>query len=39
MVYVVGLTHGEVAGSMRVPLGTAKAWIRRALISMRECMS
>jgi RNA polymerase sigma-70 factor (ECF subfamily) len=39
MVYVLGLTHGEVAGQMRVPLGTAKAWIRRALQSLRECMS
>ncbi len=39
MVYVVGLTHGEVAGSMGVPLGTAKAWIRRALLALRECMS
>jgi RNA polymerase sigma-70 factor (ECF subfamily) len=39
MVYVLGLTHGEVAGRMRVPLGTAKAWIRRALSALRECMS
>jgi RNA polymerase sigma-70 factor (ECF subfamily) len=39
MVYVLGLTHGEVAGKMRVPLGTAKAWIRRALLSLRECMT
>jgi RNA polymerase sigma-70 factor (ECF subfamily) len=39
MVYVVGLTHGEVAGRMHVPLGTAKAWIRRGLVALRECMS
>lgn len=39
MVYVLGLTHGEVASTMRVPLGTAKAWIRRSLQSLRECMS
>ena len=39
MVYVLGLTHGEVAGKMRVPLGTAKAWIRRSLAALRECMS
>ena len=39
MVYVLGLTHGEVAGRMSVPLGTAKAWIRRGLIALRECMS
>lgn len=39
MVYVLGLTHGEVAGRMSVPLGTAKAWIRRGLGALRECMS
>jgi RNA polymerase sigma-70 factor (ECF subfamily) len=39
MVYVLGLTHGEVAGKLQVPLGTAKAWIRRALLSLRDCMS
>ncbi len=39
MAYVAGLTHGEIAGKMQVPLGTAKAWVRRALIALRECMS
>lgn len=39
LAYVLGLTHGEVAGRMHVPLGTAKAWIRRALASLRDCMS
>lgn len=39
LVYVLGLTHGEVAGAMRVPLGTAKAWVRRSLKTLRECMS
>jgi RNA polymerase sigma-70 factor, ECF subfamily len=39
LAYVLGLTHGEIAGRMHVPLGTAKAWIRRALTSLRECMS
>ena len=31
MTYVSGYTHGEVAGRLDVPLGTAKAWIRRGL--------
>ncbi|WP_424931445.1 sigma-70 family RNA polymerase sigma factor [Amaricoccus macauensis] len=39
LTYVLGMTHGEVAGRMHVPLGTAKAWIRRALAALRECMS
>ncbi|MFN3613870.1 MAG: sigma-70 family RNA polymerase sigma factor [Rubrimonas sp.] len=38
LAYVLGLTHGEIAGRMGAPLGTVKAWVRRALISLRECM-
>jgi RNA polymerase sigma-70 factor, ECF subfamily len=38
MAYISGYTHGEIAGRMRVPLGTAKAWIRRGLAALRECM-
>ncbi len=38
MSYVLGLTHGEVAGRMAIPLGTAKSWIRKALAALRECM-
>ncbi|NTF44111.1 sigma-70 family RNA polymerase sigma factor [Rhizobium rhizogenes] len=39
MAYISGYTHGEIAGRLRVPLGTAKAWVRRGLASLRECMS
>lgn len=39
LAYVSGFTHGEIAGRMNIPLGTAKAWIRRGLTSLRECMS
>lgn len=39
MAYVSGYTHGEVAGRLDVPLGTAKAWIRRGLASLRGCMA
>ena len=39
MSYVVGYSHGEIAGRLAVPLGTAKAWVRRGLASLRECMS
>ncbi len=38
LAFVSGLTHGEVAGRLGVPLGTVKAWIRRSLVSLRECM-
>jgi RNA polymerase sigma-70 factor (ECF subfamily) len=39
MVYLSGYTHGEIAGRLNVPLGTAKAWVRRGLASLRECMA
>lgn len=39
MAYVSGFTHGEIAGRLDVPLGTAKAWVRRGLASLRECMA
>jgi RNA polymerase sigma-70 factor (ECF subfamily) len=38
LAYVHGLTHGELAGRLNVPLGTLKSWIRRSLLSLRECM-
>ena len=39
MAYVSGYSHGEIAGRLRLPLGTAKAWIRRSLLALRECMA
>lgn len=38
LAYAGGLSHGEVAAELRVPLGTAKSWIRRAFLQLRECM-
>jgi RNA polymerase sigma-70 factor (ECF subfamily) len=38
LAYVAGYTHGEIAGAMRIPLGTAKSWIKRGLASLRECL-
>lgn len=39
LAFAGGLSHGEVAGHLGVPLGTAKAWIRRALLQLRQCLS
>lgn len=39
LAYVAGYSHGEIAGILRVPLGTAKSWIRRGLASLRECLT
>ena len=36
--YVTGLTHGEVAAKLDAPLGTVKAWIRRGMLALQECM-
>ena len=33
-----GLSHAEVADSMRQPLGTVKSWVRRALASLKNCL-
>lgn len=39
MAYVSGYSHGEIAGRLKLPLGTAKAWIRRSVSALRECMA
>ncbi|MBV4500238.1 sigma-70 family RNA polymerase sigma factor [Pseudomonas shirazensis] len=36
--YVDGCTHAEIAQRMSTPLGTVKAWIKRSLAALRECM-
>ena len=37
--YVDGCSHGEIAQRLNAPLGSVKAWIRRGLLSLRECMA
>ena len=39
LAYVEGLSHGEIAARLGVPLGTAKAWVRRSLAELRECLA
>jgi RNA polymerase sigma factor (sigma-70 family) len=38
MAFVQGLTHGELAGKLNMPIGTVKSWIRRSLMSLKECL-
>jgi len=33
-----GLSHAEVAERLREPLGTVKSWVRRALMSLKNCL-
>ncbi|MBT9497456.1 MAG: sigma-70 family RNA polymerase sigma factor [Zoogloea sp.] len=37
--YVDGFSHGEIARQLDAPLGTVKAWIKRSLAALRECMA
>jgi RNA polymerase sigma-70 factor (ECF subfamily) len=39
LAYARGLSHGELAARMGIPLGTAKSWIRRSLVTLRECLA
>ena len=38
-VYLKGHTYKELAQTFSVPLNTMRTWLRRSLISLRECMS
>jgi RNA polymerase sigma-70 factor (ECF subfamily) len=33
-----GLSHAEVASHLQQPLGTVKSWVRRALLSLKDCL-
>ncbi|MGQ3113934.1 MAG: sigma-70 family RNA polymerase sigma factor [Hydrogenophaga sp.] len=37
--YLDGCSHSEIAERLGAPLGSVKAWIRRGLASLRECLA
>jgi RNA polymerase sigma-70 factor (ECF subfamily) len=37
--YIDGCSHSEIAERLHAPLGTVKAWIKRGIRSLRECMA
>ncbi|MBU6498491.1 MAG: sigma-70 family RNA polymerase sigma factor [Rhodospirillales bacterium] len=39
LAFVHGLSHPEIAARLAQPLGSVKSWIRRGLLSLRECLS
>ncbi len=39
MSFIYGYSHAELANELSVPLGTAKAWIRRGLKELKQCLA
>ena len=37
--YLEGLSYADLAARLEIPLNTIRTWLRRALLSLRECMS
>ena len=38
LAYYQGLMHSEIAEQLNAPLGTAKAWVRRGLARLKDCL-
>lgn len=38
LAYVEGFSHAQIAQRLATPLGTVKAWIKRSLAALKECM-
>lgn len=38
LAFYQGMSHAELAGHLREPLGTVKSWVRRGLEKLRNCL-
>ena len=38
LAYYCGMTHEELSDQFGVPLGTAKSWVRRSLLWLKDCL-
>ena len=39
LAFVDGYSHDEIARTVASPLGTVKSWVRRGLVSLRDCLT
>ena len=37
--YIEGYTYQELADRLEQPINTVRTWLRRSLISLKECLS
>jgi RNA polymerase sigma-70 factor (ECF subfamily) len=37
--FIEGYTHEQIATKLDTPLGTVKSWVRRGLVSLKECLA
>ena len=37
--FIEGYTHEQIAEKLDTPLGTVKSWVRRGLLSLKECLA